>query len=299
MLMNLAPGDPLAMYMNPDKRGMTPAQMEQLRHQLGLDRPLVVQYAYWLKNTLQGNWGYSLKSKAPVSQEINSRLPNTLLLGGAAILLTLILGIPLGVLSAIKRYSLIDYLATIGSFIGISMPGFWFALLLIFLFSNHLNWLPSVGMQTIGKDMTPIQKTIDIMRHMVLPVITLSIVQIAYWARYQRSSLLEVLNQDYVRVARAKGLQERRVIWKHAFRNALLPMVTLLGLTLPQLVNGSYIIETIFGWPGMGRLGVDAILKRDYPVVMAVTMISALLVVGGNLLADILYAFIDPRIKQG
>lgn len=299
MVMHLSPGDPLAMYMNPDKRGMTPVQMEQLRHQLGLDRPVGVQYVYWLKNTLDGNWGYSLKTKAPVTQEIMSRLPNTLLLGGVAILLTLLFGIPLGVLSALKRYTWIDYFATVGSFIGISMPSFWFALILIFFFSNQLNWLPSVGMQTIGQDMTQFQHITDVLKHLILPVITLSIVQIAYWARYQRSSLLEVLNQDYVKVARAKGLEEKRVIWKHAFRNALLPMVTLLGLTLPDIVSGSFIIETIFGWPGMGRLGVNSILQRDYPVVMAVTMISALMVVCGNLIADILYAVVDPRIKQG
>ncbi|MCE5208752.1 MAG: ABC transporter permease [Chloroflexi bacterium] len=299
MIMHISPGDPLAMYMNPEKRGMTPEQMEQLRHQLGLDRPVAVQYFYWLKNTLQGNWGYSLKTKAPVLQEILSRLPNTLLLGAASLLLTLLIGIPLGVLSAIKHYSFIDYLTTVISFIGISMPGFWFALLLIFIFSYHFNWLPSVGMQTIGFEMSGTEKTLDILKHMILPVLTLSIVEIGYWARYQRSTLLEVMNQDYVRLARAKGVTEKNVIWKHAFRNALLPMITLLGLTLPELVNGSYIVESIFGWPGLGRLGVNSILQRDYPIVMGVTMLSALLVVGGNILADLLYALFDPRIRQG
>jgi len=298
-VMHCAPGDPLAMYMNPQKRSMTPAEMDDLRHKLGLDRPVHVQYFYWLGNTLQGNWGYSLKSRAPVTEEIFSRLPNTLLLGGIAILLTLVLAIPIGLISAIKRYSLIDYLATIGAFIGISMPGFWFALLLIQVFSNGLHWFPSVGMQTIGMDLTGPQRITDVLRHLVLPVLALSVVEIAYWARYQRSSLLEVLNQDYVRTARAKGLQEKWVILKHAFRNSLIPMVTLLGLTLPDLVNGSYIIESVFGWPGMGRLGVSSILQRDYPVIMGVTMLSALMVVSGNLIADLLYAFVDPRIHQG
>jgi peptide/nickel transport system permease protein len=299
MVMHLAPGDPIAMYMNPQKRSMTPAEMDDLRHKLGLDRPVHVQYFYWLGNTLQGNWGYSLKSRAPVTEEIFSRLPNTLLLGGIAILLTLVLAVPIGLISAIKRYSLIDYLATIGAFIGISMPGFWFALLLIQVFSNGLHWFPSVGMQTIGMDMTGPQRITDVLRHLVLPVLALAVVEIAYWARYQRSSLLEVLNQDYVRTARAKGLQEKWVILKHAFRNSLIPMVTLLGLTLPDLVNGSYIIESVFGWPGMGRLGVSSILQRDYPVIMGVTMLSALMVVSGNLIADLLYAFVDPRIHQG
>jgi peptide/nickel transport system permease protein len=299
MVMHLAPGDPLAMYINPQKRSLTTAQMDELRHSLGLDRPIYVQYVYWLKNTIQGDWGYSLKSRAPVTEEILSRLPNTLLLGGVAILLTLTLAIPLGILSAVKRYSLIDYLATFGAFICISMPGFWFALILIQIFSNRLGWLPSVGMQTIGKDLLPTEAFIDQVKHLILPVLALSVVEIAYWARYQRSSLLEVLNQDYIRTARAKGLAERRVIWKHAFRNSLIPMVTLLGLTLPELVNGAYIIESVFGWPGMGRLGVSSILSRDYPVVMGVTMLSAVLVVLGNLIADVLYALVDPRIRQG
>jgi peptide/nickel transport system permease protein len=202
------------------------------------------------------------------------------------------------VLSAIKHYSFADYFTTVISFIGISMPGFWFAMLLIFFFSYHNNWLPSVGMQTIGMDMTGSEKFVDIFRHMILPMLTLSITEIAYWARYQRSTLLEVMNLDYVRLARAKGLPEKGVIWKHAFRNALLPMITLLGLTLPELVNGSYIVESIFGWPGLGRLGVTSILQRDYPIVMGVTMLSALLVVTGNILADLLYALFDPRIRQ-
>ncbi len=298
MIMHISPGDPLAMYMNPEKRGMTPEQMEQLRHQLGLDRPLGVQYVYWLKNTLQGNWGYSLKTKAPVLEEILSRLPNTLLLGAASLLLTLLIGIPLGVLSAVKHYSFIDYLTTVISFIGISMPGFWFAMLLIYFFSYQNNWLPSVGMQTIGYEMAGTEKFLDVFLHMILPVLTLSITEIAYWARYQRSTLLEVMNQDYVRLAYAKGLPEKKVIWKHSFRNALLPTITLLGLTLPELVNGSYIIESIFGWPGLGRLGVNSILQRDYPIVMGVTMLSALLVIAGNILADFLYAMFDPRIRQ-
>jgi peptide/nickel transport system permease protein len=299
MVMYFAPGDPVAMYINPQKRSMTAAEMNELRHKLGLDRPVLVQYVYWLGNTVQGNWGYSLKSRAPVTQEIFSRLPNTLLLGGIALLITLILAIPIGMLSAIKRYSILDYTATVGAFLGISIPGFWFALLLIQVFSNDLRWLPSVGMQTFGRNMSGTEQFTDVLSHLVLPVLALSVVEIAYWARYQRSSLLEVLHQDYIRTARAKGLQERWVIWKHAFRNSLIPMVTLLGLTLPDLVNGSYIIETVFGWPGMGRLGVSSILQRDYPVVMGVTMLSALLVVSGNLIADVLYALIDPRIHQG
>jgi peptide/nickel transport system permease protein len=298
LMMHLAPGDPIAMYMNPQKRTMTTEDVEALRHKLGLDRPVQIQYFYWVTNTMQGDWGYSLKSKAPVLEEILSRLPNTLLLAGSAILITIILAIPIGIISAVKRYTFIDYVTTIGAFIGISMPGFWFALILLNIFSNKLGWLPSVGMQTLGQSTGGMDKVIDVLRHLILPMIAMSAVEMAYWARYQRSSLLEVMNQDYIRTARSKGLRERLVVIRHGFRNALIPMVTLLGLTFPDLVSGSYIIETVFGWPGMGRLGVNSLIYRDYPIVMGVTMLSALLVVTGNLVADILYALVDPRIHQ-
>ncbi|MCJ7626198.1 MAG: ABC transporter permease [Anaerolineaceae bacterium] len=298
-VMRLAPGDPAQMYANPQKRVMTVEEMELIRERLGLNKPIHIQYFIWLKNTLQGNWGYSYKSKAPVLTEVLARLPATLLLTGTALALTLILAIPIGALSAIRRYSLFDYIVTFTAFIGISMPGFWLALVLIDIFSNRLGLVPAVGMQSFGKDFTGLQSVLDVGKHLILPAIAMGFVEIAYWARYQRSALLEVMGQDYIRTARAKGLKERLVIWSHAFRNSLIPMITLAGLTLPDLVSGAYIIETIFGWPGMGRLGVKSILLRDYPVVMGVTMLSALLVVGGSLLADFLYALADPRIQQG
>jgi peptide/nickel transport system permease protein len=296
--MRLAPGDPVAMYANPQKRVLTAEEIEQIREKLGLNQPIYMQYAKWLFTSLQGNLGYSFKTKAPVLEEILVRLPNTLLLAGSAIFITLLIGIPIGAFSALRRYTVIDYSITVVSFIGISMPSFWVAFILITILSNQLGWLPPVGMHTFGQDLSFLKQTIDVGKHLLMPVLAMAFVEIAYWARYQRSSLLEVLGQDYVRTARAKGLKEKLVIWKHAFRNALIPMVTLAGLTLPDLVNGSYIIETVFGWPGMGRLGVQSILNRDYPVVMGVTMLSALLVVVGNLLADFLYAFVDPRIQQ-
>ena len=297
-VMRLAPGDPIAMYANPEKRTLSVEEIQYIRHKIGLDQPIYVQYYKWLVNTLQGDWGYSLQSKAPVTKEILSRLPNTLLLAGCAFLVTIFVGIPIGVLSAIKRYTLFDYLSTIMAFIGISMPGFWLAMILIELLSNRLGLLPPVGMQTFGRDMTGFAKASDLLLHLIMPVLTLSFLEMAYWARYQRSSLLEVLGQDYIRTARAKGANSRRLIWKHAMRNALISMVTIAGLTLPDLVNGSYIVETIFGWPGMGRLGVSAIIQRDYPIVMGVTMLSALVVIIGNFLADFLYVLIDPRIQQ-
>jgi peptide/nickel transport system permease protein len=298
LVMHFAPGDPVAMYSNPSKRQITDEERLMIRKRLGLDKPVYLQYFYWLANTLKGDLGYSFKSRAPVAEEIMARLPNTIILAGAALLLTLVLAIPIGVLTAIKHNSAFDYIFSVLAFIGISMPGFWFALILIDIFSNQLGLLPPIGMQTLGQNLTPAQHTLDILKHLIMPAIAMGVVEIAYWARYQRSSLLEVLNLDYVRTARAKGLQERVVLWKHAFRNSLIPMITLIGLTLPDLVNGSYIIETIFGWPGIGRLGVTAILQRDYPIVMGVTMLSALLVVAGNLLADLFYALADPRIQQ-
>lgn len=299
LVMHFAPGDPVAMYANPEKRVLTAEERREIITRLGLDQPVYIQYFKWLGNTLQGNWGYSYKSKAPVTQEVFTRLPNTLLLAGSALLLTLVLSIPIGVLTAVKRYTWIDYVVSVLAFIGMSMPGFWLALVMVDIFSINLGWFPAVGIQTYGKDLAGFQATLDKFKHLVLPAIAMGVVEIAYWARYQRSSMLEVMGQDYVRTARAKGLNERIVLWKHTFRNALIPMITLAGLTLPDLVNGSYIIETVFGWPGLGRLGVSSILTRDYPVVMGVTMLSALMVVAGNLAADLVYSVADPRIEQG
>lgn len=298
LIAELSPGDPVMMYIRPDKKPPTAEQLEEIRHKLGYDRPVYLRYFSWLRNIAVGNWGYSLRTHALVTNEIGARLPNTLLLGGASLLLTILISIPIGLLSAVKRYTLIDYFATFGAFLGISIPIFWFAMILIEIFSNTLHILPSVGMSTPGQDLQGYAKFWDIAKHLILPSIALSVTSIGFWSRYQRATLLEVLNQDYIRTARAKGVKERFVIWRHAFRNSLIPMVTLAGLSLPDLVNGAYITESVFGWPGMGRLGIQAIVQRDYPLVMGVTMLSALLVVVGNLTADVLYAVVDPRIKQ-
>jgi len=294
----LAPGDPAMMYLAPSKRGISAAELSQLRHRLGLDQPVYIRYLTWLGNVAQGNWGYSLRTNDTVLHEVESRLPNTILLAALALVISIALAIPIGVISALKRNTLIDYLATLGAFTGISIPSFWLALGLIVVFSLHWKLLPSVGMSSLQTGLSGLQTGWDTVQHLVLPVITLSFSSIGYWSRYQRATLLEVLNQDYVRTARAKGLTENLVIWRHAFRNSLLPLVTLAGLSLPDLVNGAYVTEVIFGWPGMGRLGIEAIVSRDYPVVMAVTMLSALLVIVGNLLADLCYAFVDPRISH-
>lgn len=298
LIMHLSPGDPVAMFVPPDRRQLSAQDIAAIRARLGLDKPVYVQYIRWLNNMLHGDWGYSLANKAPVRIEILSRLPNTMLLGAAALLLAVILAIPIGSLSALKQYSFVDYATTAFAFAGISIPGFWFAIILVQIFARRLGWLPSVGMHSAMGDYQGLAQVWDVLRHLILPALVLSLAQMGMWMRYQRSSLLEVLGQDYIRTARAKGLLERAVLMRHALRNALIPVITMAGLSLPMIVNGAYIVETIFGWPGMGRLGVGAIFARDYPVVMGVTMLSSLLVVLGNLLADITYAFVDPRIRH-
>jgi len=292
------PGDPVMMYLAPAKRSLSVEEIDLLRHQLGLDKPVYIRYFSWLGHMLEGNWGYSLRTNNTVLNEISARLPNTILLGGVSIIFTIIVALPIGVFSAVKRYSIFDYLITITAFIGISMPGFWLALVLIEVFANRLGILPSVGMSSLSSNMGGFQNILDVLKHLILPVFTLSFTSIGNWSRYQRATLLEIMNQDFVRTARGKGLKERIVIWRHAFRNSLIPVITLAGLSLPDIVNGAYITESVFGWPGMGRLGITAIQVRDYPIVMGVTMLSALLVVVGNLVADIGYAIVDPRIHQ-
>lgn len=292
-----APGDPVMMYISPEKRELTAEELDVIRHELGLDRPVHVRYLTWVKDMFEGNWGYSLRTSNTVRNEIMARLPNTMMLGGLSLFLTIVISIPIGVISALKRHTIVDYVVTLGAFIGISMPSFWLALILIELFANRLGILPSVGMTNVGRNITGWAHVLDVGKHLILPAITLSFTSIAYWSRYQRATLIENLNLDYITTARGKGLSERIVVFRHAFRNALIPVVTLAGLSLPDIVNGAYITESVFGWPGMGRLGITAIQNRDYPVVMGVTMLSALLVVGGNLVADILYVMVDPRIR--
>lgn len=292
-----SPGDPVMMYITREKRRLTADELDKIRHELGLDRPVHIRYLNWVKNMVDGNWGYSLRSSDTVKDEIMERLPNTVLLGGISVLLTLVISIPIGVFSALKRHTIMDYIVTVGAFIGISMPSFWLGLLLIELFGNQLRILPSVGMTSIGR-LTGFAYVLDVAKHVILPAITLSFTSIAYWSRYQRATLIETLNLDYITTARGKGLSEKLVVFRHAFRNSLIPVVTLAGLSLPDIVNGAYITESVFGWPGMGRLGITAIQNRDYPVVMGVTMLSALLVVVGNLIADIGYVIVDPRISH-
>lgn len=295
-IIEIAPGDATQMYVDPE-RGADPEYLAQVRLSLGLDEPVYVRYVAWLGRTLQGDLGYSFRTRRPVSQEIGDRLPNTLLLSGSALLLSFIVAVPIGVISALKRYTVVDYVISTLALVGISVPIFWTALLVLQIFSFQLNLFPASGMQSVREQYTGVDAVLNVIHHMILPTIVLSLAQIASWSRYQRSALLDVLDQDYMRTAQSKGLRPHRVIIIHALRNAVIPMITLIGLSLPGIVTGAYITETIFSWPGIGRLGVTAVSGRDYPVIMAVTMLSALLIVFGNLFADVAYAWADPRIR--
>lgn len=295
LVMHLAPGDPTAMFADPNVK---PEELARIRANWGLDKPVYLQYFFWLANALRGDFGYSYSDYRPVIQVIFERLPATLLLTGVSFLITLLLAIPLGIFSAVKKNSFFDQATTFFSFLGMSIPAFWLALMLMLFFAPERGWLPSGGMYDPLLGETNIfVRTLDVARHLILPSAVLVIGGLAGLSRYQRSSMLEVIREDYIRTARAKGLPERTVILKHALRNALLPIITILGLSLPDLFGGAFITETIFAWPGMGRLGVTAVFQRNYPVVMGVVMVSALLIILGNLLADIAYALIDPRIR--
>ncbi len=297
LIIKSAPGDPLVVYIDPNKPPPSAQDLDRMRVKLGLDQPVPIQYIRWLGSALQGDLGFSLTGRRAVLLEIQDRLPATILLGLSSLILALVLSIPVALFSAIKRYTWGDYLITGLSFIGLSMPGFFLALLLMQIFSVQLRWLPTTGMRNVRESYQGVQAAIDIGQHLLLPTIALAAASLARWVRYQRSSILDVLSQDYIRTARAKGMTEGRILRVHALRNALTPLITLIGLSIPQLVSGSFIIEFVFGWPGLGLLAVNAALRRDFPIIMGVTMLSALFIVLGNFFADIAYHFIDPRIR--
>jgi peptide/nickel transport system permease protein len=290
-MVSLAPGGP-AIMMTMES---TPDQREALARQLGLDQPLPVRYLKWIGAALRADFGRSFGDRRQVNEVILERLPNTLLLGGSALALSLLIGVPAGIISATRRYSLSDHVVTFLSFIGVSIPAFWFAILLILAFTVHLHWLPASGLATPG---TPFSLA-DRLAHLVLPALVLATVTLPNLVRFMRSALIEELGQDYVRTARAKGLPERRVLSRHAIRNALIPVVTVLGVLVPRLVGGAVITETIFGWPGMGQLAVASTIGRDYPMVMAITVVVAVVVILSNLLVDLAYGWLDPRITYG
>lgn len=295
VIMLAAPGDPVQMYMQTELSKGNAADMDRIRHNLGLDDPIPVQYVRWLSHALKGDLGYSYISHRPVTDVIGEKIPASLSLMGISLVLSVTIGLTLGSLAAVKQYGLFDYLTTTFAVIGNALPSFWIAMILIWLFAVRLGWLPTGQMRSFQTDDPA---WLDRLKHFILPVFVTSFVSLITWVRYQRASLLEVLHRDYIRTARAKGLAEKRVLLRHAWRNSLIPLVTLIGFSVANLVGGSYVIEYVFSWPGLGQFGFDSLLKRDYPVLMGVTLLSALFIIFGNLLADILYILINPQISS-
>jgi peptide/nickel transport system permease protein len=289
-ILHLAPGDPLSVYA--ENPAVTQEALDNIRASLGLDRPLPEQYVRWFTSFLRGEWGYSIRTNRPAFSEALTRLPATIKLSGTAFLLALVVALPLGIVSAVKRYSWVDHTATLFSFLGISTPVFWLALMVQLLFAVELRWLPSAGMSTVGDD-----SFMDQVRHLILPATVLSFAFVAGWSRYVRSSMIEVLGLDYVRTARAKGLREWAVVNRHALKNALIPVITVIALDAATLFSGAVITETIFAWPGLGRLFVESMTGRDYPVLLGLLMFGSFGLIFINLLTDLLYASLDPRVR--
>lgn len=291
LIINLAPGDPATMFINPEHMGKVDVNM--IRHNLGLDKPLYIRYFIWLGGLLKGDFGTSFFRNRPVWDLLMEALPNTIILSVVSIIISTLVAIPAGIISALKRGSFWDYFFSTISFIGVSIPVFWFGLMLLLVFGAKLQWFPIGGMRENYEHFV----FMDRLRHIILPAIVLGMGGMAQDMRYMRSAMLEVINQDYIRTARSKGLSEKIVIWKHAFRNALLPLITLFGFMIPGLISGAAITESIFAWPGIGRIVVEANFTRDYPIIMGELVFVSVLVVLGSLIADILYAVADPRIK--
>jgi peptide/nickel transport system permease protein/oligopeptide transport system permease protein len=280
LMLRMLPGDPAQVLAG---EMATPEEVEIIRHQLGLDRPIYTQYAFFLSRLSRFDLGRSARTQNPVTEEIWARLPNTMLLAIVAITLACLIGIPAGIISALRPYSLLDYTITVTALFGISMPVFWLGLMLVVVFAVWLNWLPAGGIGT--------------WKHVILPSFTLASFVVAFIARMTRSTMLEVLSQDYTTTARSKGLKEKVVVVKHAFRNALIPIITVVGLQFGMLLGGAVLTETVFAWPGLGRLIVDSIRARDYPMIQGAILVFGLLYILVNLAVDIIYAYVDPRIR--
>lgn len=290
LLVNLMPGDPMDMMIDTT---ITGRELEMRREALGLNDPFPIRYYNWAKEIVTGNLGFSMKTGEPVSKMIFSRIPATVSLMGLSLTLSLLIAIPAGIYSAVKRYSKLDYTFTIMTMAGISIPTFFLGLICIYSIAVKLNLLPTGMIATPGMEFS----ILDRIKHLILPMTVLGLNGAAVYTRYMRSSMIEIISNDYIRTARAKGTKEKRVIFVHALRNGLIPIITLLGLSIPTLFSGAVITEQVFNWPGIGKLMVDSVYSRDYPVLMALILITAFLVVSGNLIADILYGLVDPRIK--
>ncbi|AAK78159.1 peptide/nickel transport system permease protein [Clostridium acetobutylicum] len=295
IIFSLAPGD-IVDNMGVNSH-MTTAKASQLRHLYHLDKSKPLQYLYWIKDAASGNFGYSLEYRQPVSTVIKSYIWNSFILSFMSFIAAIVLAIPIGIVSATKQYSAFDSIFTVIALIGISIPAFFMGLLLIKWFCIDFKIFPVSGMTTSGSNAAGIKKFGDILYHMFLPFLVLTFESVASLMRYMRTSMLEVIRQDYIRTARAKGLKEKVVIYKHALRNSLIPVITILGMWLPGLFCGAIITEQIFSWPGIGRVTLQAVSHRDYPLLMGFTMLIAVLTLLGNLVADVAYAVVDPRIR--
>ncbi|REE87382.1 peptide/nickel transport system permease protein [Paenibacillus taihuensis] len=291
-MIHAAPGGPTQVFLAP---GLSPEAAKVQAHNLGLDRPVLVQYSIWLGHLVTGDLGYTFKNHIPVGDILWPTVKNTMVLMGAAWLFSLLIAIPWGIYNSTSQYGFSDQTSSFVSYIGFAMPTFWFGIILQEYFSLKHDWLPLSDMYTMGKE----GNMGDLFMHLILPVSVLTLGFLASYTKYAKASMLEVLGQDYIRTARAKGLREGRVIFRHALRNALIPIITILGLDLPILVGGAALTERVFNWPGMGRLFVDMAVAREYSVLMSITLVVSVIVVVGNLVADILYAIVDPRVQLG
>jgi peptide/nickel transport system permease protein len=294
IFVELAPGDAVDAMLPPEAMANANAK-ERMREQLGLNDPAPIRYVQWLGRTVTGDLGYSLTSKKPVTDIIFARLPTSLQLVGAGLVISIVIGITTGIVAAIKQYSWIDYITTFFSFFWLSVPGFFLGLLVIYIFAVRLNWFPAFGATSAGAE----HPVLDRLHHLILPGFALGLDLAAALTRYTRASLLEVMHQDYMRTARAKGLKEWSVIVRHGLKNALIPIITVIAFRLPYLISGAVIIETVFQWPGIGLLLLNAATQKDYPLVLALGLIVTLVVVISSFVADVAYSIVDPRIRIG
>jgi len=295
ILIHLAPGDP-TLYLIGDAP-VSEEFVAEVRARMGLDKPMLEQLWIYLASVAQGDLGYSFISRAPVLEVILARLPATLLLMGTQYVIAILVGVMLGAISARWQGSWVDTGATLFSVVGYAMPVFWLGQILMLVFALQLRWFPAQGMLSLRYDLTPFEMTVDILHHLVLPAVTLAFFNLALIVRLTRANMLQVLRLEYIIFARSKGLGERQVLFRHALRNAVLPVVTIIGLNIKTLVAGAVLTETVFAWPGLGRLTYDAIYARDYPVLMGMFLFIGLLVIIGNLITDLVYAWLDPRIR--
>ncbi|MEA2513983.1 MAG: peptide/nickel transport system permease protein [Thermomicrobiales bacterium] len=290
-MLRLVPGDPVVVMLGPE---YTPEAATALRRKLGLDQPIYVQYAKWAGNVLTGDLGTSISSPEPVMSAIKTGLPKTMSLAALSFALAVLIAVPAGIVSALRRNSAVDYVASVVAFVGVSMPGFWFGIILILIFAVKLQWLPAVGYSPIGED--GLRAWFE---HLLLPSLAIGAGYAAILMRFVRAGLLEVLNSDYIRTARAKGVSERGVIVRHALRNAMIPVVTVAGIQLALLLSGAVVVETVFSIRGLGRILVGAIFDKDYPIVQGVILLTTVTFVLANLIVDLFYTVLDPRIKYG